>query len=305
MSIEHYLPRHETPTICDVFKAASIDTWERIKFSRTTPGLKISETTITQNIVYELRLLKQRYMHVGYTLAESKHEDVNGRDMLLRILYPGGRVYTFALQAKIIYHDLGSKKLKTNLDDGNYQQLKHMVGKASPIPEPQVDKLLKYSKKRGYIPFYLLYNYVKKKYRGVNRQFGCTIVGAQHMKDKHTDPKDGDLLRTVRFSQLHLFPAFPLSDLICEALIFSEENIRDVAGLPPDYELTAGSRSDLRSDEDWFVLEDTRDGEMEFIAPGERTQKRNKEISDVGEDVEGYSPMFRLDVDLRQAGEDW
>jgi len=82
MSIEHYLPSRENPSICDVFKATSIDTWERIKFSRTTPGLKISETTITQNIVYELRLVKRRYLHVGYTLAESKHEDVNGRGML-------------------------------------------------------------------------------------------------------------------------------------------------------------------------------------------------------------------------------
>jgi len=41
---------------CDVFMAAALDTWYRIRFSRTKPGFKIHETTLTQNLIYELNL---------------------------------------------------------------------------------------------------------------------------------------------------------------------------------------------------------------------------------------------------------
>src|SRR6202012_5919295 len=102
MSIELYLPRDREPNICDLFHAAAVDTWERIKFSRTTPGLKIHETTITQNLIYEMRLLKSLYPYWGLTLFESTNEKANGDDLELCVLHPDRIIYTYAIQAKII-----------------------------------------------------------------------------------------------------------------------------------------------------------------------------------------------------------
>lgn len=51
---------------CVAFMAAALDTWYRIQFSRTRPRLKIHETTITQNLVYELTILKASYSGLNF-----------------------------------------------------------------------------------------------------------------------------------------------------------------------------------------------------------------------------------------------
>src|SRR5437879_9497855 len=104
MSLVYYLDPLNPPDECDVFKAAAKDSWVRIRFSRIKPRLKIHETTITQNLVYEMRLLKSVYPHLGFTLFESTMEDTHGDDLELCIEQNDGRVLTYALQAKIIYH---------------------------------------------------------------------------------------------------------------------------------------------------------------------------------------------------------
>lgn len=213
MAIDHYLESPSSPNVCDVFKAAARDTWARIEFSRKTPRMKIHETTITQNLVYEMQLLKLRFPTVEYELFESINEKANGNDLELDILHANGNTYNYAVQAKIIYHNRGKNGVKLN--EGHYKQFKHFVGK-EPNRKNQIDLLIKYALDYKRIPLYLLYNFINRDFRATvaNELYGCTIVPAQYLKDNHTS-LDGNLDDKVKFSDLHLQPAFPWHDLIC------------------------------------------------------------------------------------------
>ena len=213
MAIDHYLESPFNPNVCDVFKAAARDTWARIEFSRKTPRMKIHETTITQNLVYEMQLLKLRFPTVEYELFESINEKANGNDLELDILHADGNAYNYAVQAKIIYHNRGKNGVKLN--EGHYKQFKHFVGK-EPNQKNQIDLLMKYASDYECIPLYLLYNFIDRDFRATidNELYGCTIVPAKYLKDNHTSP-NGNLDDKVKFSDLHLQPAFPWHELIC------------------------------------------------------------------------------------------
>ncbi len=249
MSVEFYLRSKHHPNVCDVFHAVALDTWERIKFSRSNAGMKVHETAITQNMIYEMRLLKHAYSTLPFTLYESRYEKSNGSDLLLRVQHTSGKVYTYAVQAKIIYHDLTSKK-HFKLVNGRYVQLKHMVSKGKPHEEPQVEKLLRYGRKRGFIPLYLFYNYVSYDYKGtIDRQYGCSVANAFTIRSKYTDPKDKDLRDDVRFSVLHKHHAFPWEDLVCALSNLNTDEIHSKFNLPNDFIIREGSLDDLSMDE--------------------------------------------------------
>lgn len=275
MSVEHYLSTH-SPTVCDVFRAAACDTWERIGFSRSTKGMKCHETALTQNLVYEMRLLKDKYRHLEYDLYESTNEKANGNDLLFRILHNNGKIYTYAIQAKIIYHTITTKK-KVKLNNGWYIQLKHMVSKGKAHAEPQVDKLLRFASKNGYMPMYLLYNYVDKDYLGtINRSYGCTVVGAQFIKDNFTDTIDGDLRNDVKFTQLHTAFAFPWEELVCSLPYQSKSNFLDKVGLPEDYDLNELSLKVFNPGKAWVQLVHS-ENLNELVDPKKRPTKQNSD----------------------------
>lgn len=244
MSLNHYLSNQDSPTICDVFKAGAKDTWARIQFSRTTPRLKIHETSISQNLVYEMRLLKERHPSIDYTLYESTDEKANGDDLELCVRQLDERTVTYAIQSKIIYH----RRLKAGikLTDGYYKQLKHLVGKV-PHKKRQIDLLLDYASANGFIPLYLLYNYVLKDFGlGVEKEhYGCTAINAQYLKDNYTGI-DGNLKDNVKFSDLHMSPAFPWHELVCNLMTLSDLDLRTKLGLAKDYRL---STTDIANDE--------------------------------------------------------
>lgn len=289
MGIEHYLPKHR-PTVCDVFKAAAQDTWARVGFSRSTKGMKCHETALTQNLVYEMRLLKDKHSHLEYDLFESTNEKANGNDLLFRILHDNGMVYTYAMQAKIIYHTITTKK-KLKLNDGWYIQLKHTVSKGKPHAEPQVDKLLRFSADKGFIPMYLLYNYVDKDYSGtINPSQGCTVVSAKFIKDKYTDPIDGDLRNDVKFTDLHTAFAFPWEDLVCILPFYRKTEFFDKVGLPDDYKLKESDISELIPRKAWTSLTSTS-GIQERISSKDQLRRRNMEQVDGSYD-DDFNPKY-------------
>lgn len=295
MGLEHYLST-QTPTVCDVFKAAALDTWERIGFSRSTNGMKCHETAITQNLVYEMRLLKDKFGHLEYDLFESTNEKAKGNDLLFRILHTDRKAYTYAIQAKIIYHTLTTNK-KSKLNNGWYVQLKHMVSKEKPLAEPQVDKLLRFSTKEGYIPMYLLYNFVDKSYRGtINKSHGCTVVGAQFVKNNYTDASDGDLRNDVKFTDLHPEFAFPWEDLVCTLPLYSKARFLDKVGLPNDYDLNELDISEFIPGKAWANIKQASDIQ-ERISPKGRARERNVEQVKESYD-EDFNPKYLITVRL-------
>lgn len=223
MSLDHYLPDLTNPTVCDLFKSAARDTWARIYFSRKTPRLKIHETSISQNLVYEMNLIKSRFPALKFDIFESFNEQANGDDLELTVRQADGFYFTYAIQSKIIYH----RRLKgvINLKDGHYQQFKHTVGKGA-AKKNQVDLLLKYAGDNDFIPLYMLYNYASRDLGpGFDPElFGCTVIGAKYLKRYHSGA-DGNLFSNVKFSDLHTDRAFPWHELVCILPFLSRRNM--------------------------------------------------------------------------------
>lgn len=250
MSLEHYLSNPKNPTLCDLFKAGAKDTWARIYFSRKTPRLKIHETSISQNLVYEMNLIKSRFPALDFELFESTDEKANGDDLVLSVVHDDGNVHTYAIQSKIIYHK--RSKGIADLRDGHYKQLKHWVGKGK-TRKKQVDLLLDYARTNGYTPLYLLYNYVGRKFDPHidSSLYGCSIISAQYLKDKYTT-SDGNLGDKVKFSDLHIEKAIPWHELICTFPKLSKNDIKKKLLLKDDEDTPKQlSTKQLPSFENW------------------------------------------------------
>ena len=52
------------PTECNWFQFFAQETWDRIGFARTRKGLKIFETTITQNLIFEYQASMELYQPI-------------------------------------------------------------------------------------------------------------------------------------------------------------------------------------------------------------------------------------------------
>lgn len=307
MSLDYYLDLKSVlpnPTACDVFEAGAYDTWWRIQFSRSTPRMKIHETTITQNLVYEMQLLKKRYKIKGITLYESTDEKANGDDLELRILHKNGKVYTYALQAKIIYHTFNKKAHL--LQSGTYTQLKHYVGKGS-SRKNQIDLLLKYAKKpsHGYIPLYLLYNYISRRFgtKGYKREcFGCTAVSAYYLKANHSIADD-NLASNVKFRDLHPNPAIPWQALVCDLVTLDEAGLKQKFNLPDDYNIIGIDRKDLTTEPNWILIgtkneirEESPKQTKAFSETIDTTSIRPNDGSLLDDGQPTFRPKFRMEI---------
>ncbi len=294
MSLDHYLPAGSYPTICDLFKAGADDTWNRIAFSRTTPRLKIHETTITQNLVYEMNLLQTKYPLLGFTLYESRLEKTNGDDLELCVLHDDGNTYTYAIQAKIIYHP--SQKKPPFLQKGHYPQMKHYVGKKR---KNQVELLINYAKRptHGYVPLYLLYNCIYKYFRQMGYRksaYGCTVVSAYYLKRKH-GLADGNLSHKVTFANLHPGAATPWESLICDLISTDTAGLATRFELPPDHPLSKRPVTEILSDPDWLLFTtDQETGKTNVPSPAYREEQIDKVMSKEKLNTQGFRPKFRI-----------
>ena len=194
------------PTLCNLLQLLAVDTWERIAFARTRNGFKIYETTITQNLLYELRIYLEHYPHIPIKMFEAINEPVNGNDIELAIQTKQGFILV-PLQAKLIYEDAKY----TAMEHGN-----------------QINDLIAYAKSIGGIPLYLLYNYSPISLPNSNNfcdipyyeeQFGCSLINAHYLLNhyafKRTDRKGNAKWIIPSFTDLHPSPAIPWFVLAC------------------------------------------------------------------------------------------
>jgi len=253
MSLEHYLTNPTNPNVCDLFKSGARDTWARIFFSRKTPRLKIHETSVSQNLVYEMNLIKLKVPMLDFEIFESINEKANGDDLEITVRHADGAYYTYAIQSKIIYHR--RNKGIANLKEGHYQKLKHWVGKGAGRKK-QVDLLIEYASRHGFIPVYLLYNYVQKSFSpGIEPDlFGCTVIGAKYLKDKHTSA-DGNLDDKVKFSDLHTAYAFPWHELVCVLPYLSEAEWKKRMLFEEQTSIVVDTPATLHITDEWKLLD--------------------------------------------------
>src|SRR5688500_3943716 len=76
-----------TPNLCDLFKLLAIETWKRIEYAYLKPGIKVFETTITQNLIFTINAYNDQY-NLDIEIFEALNENVNGNDFELIIKFP-------------------------------------------------------------------------------------------------------------------------------------------------------------------------------------------------------------------------
>lgn len=186
---------NQFPTLCNFLQLVSYDTWKRIEFARTRNGLKIYETTITQNILYEFRVYCELFPSIPIRMFEAINEPLNGNDIELVLQTSQGFIIA-PLQAKLIY------------SSDHYNAMEH---------GNQINDLIAYANSIGGIPLYLLYNYHSDNNFIYNsslcnviftkEQFGCSLVSAQYLRNNfafnRTDRNGNSKWTIPSFSDLH------------------------------------------------------------------------------------------------------
>lgn len=247
---------HNSVSLCNLLQNIANETWERIGFARTRKGLKIFETTITQNILYEFHKYCDQNPHTPIRMFEAINEPLNGNDIELIIQTSGGYVIA-PLQAKIIY--------KTD----NYPAMDH---------GNQINDLITYAKNVGGVPLYLLYNHYLDTFThngnlcGIKfskEQYGCSLVSAYYLLNKfafNRFDKSGNPKWTIpNFIELHPDIAVPWYVLGC--CRFSKANTDSTVNLINNtkvhsvslkHEIHTYQYEDLNLEQNWKPLNTTR-----------------------------------------------
>jgi hypothetical protein len=186
--MKNYLHHMEQSVIakdfCSWIEAYQKAVWHRIGHSRSIKRMKVYETVITQNFVFDLALKK----FSGVKIFESKDERKNGSDLLIEINC-GGRVKKLAVQAKIVY----SNEIFPRID--------HVVRGVQ-----QIDLLLNYARVNGCKPAYMFYGYSKSSSL---HDYGISIADATHIENKYFMPRPKVIIpkMTDLFLDPHCLPA--------------------------------------------------------------------------------------------------
>lgn len=143
---------------CSWLRSYQKAVWHRIGYSRLR-GLKVYETAITQNLVFDLAL--KNFSNVQ--ILESKDEKANGSDLLIDICCDKGS-RKFAVQAKIAYKN------------ESFPMIGHVVKKTN---SRQIDLLINFAKNNGLHPAYMFYGYKKSS---LNDNYGISISDANTIR---------------------------------------------------------------------------------------------------------------------------
>ena len=172
--------------VASFIKFFSVLTWEKIGFVRRQRRLKFHEVTVTQNLLFQFRILSEAFP-TTVEMFEAIDEKTNGNDIELFIKTREGYVF-FACQAKIAH------KSKT----GIYTSIEHPTGPKAKKIRQQIESLIDYAEdapaiktglKKG-IPIYLFYNYsddvntlsaVQSTTTDDVEVYGCSYVDAREL----------------------------------------------------------------------------------------------------------------------------
>lgn len=260
--------------LCTELERLSYETWDRIMFARTRRGLRIYETTLTQNILFSLRRFQEKCTDYSLSLSEAIDETVNGNDIELVVQTSQGYL-KLPTQAKLLYSNL------------KYTAINHPGSSGY-----QVDDLIHYALSIGGIPMYLLYNYVPH-YTAL-RDHGCTMLTADYIKNNFSPARSSTATRwkIPSFHDLHL-PALSWHHLICNLLI-EEDAFVFLRGLDQNIdteELQFYTQEELEGDERWQDFEAIESAEgFELIedADGNENEIFKEELN------QEFNPRFRV-----------
>ncbi|MCW3102318.1 MAG: hypothetical protein JWO09_758 [Bacteroidetes bacterium] len=194
----------KSPNLCDLFKLLSIETWKRMEYAYLKPGVKIYETTITQNLIFSINAYNDQY-NLKIQILEADDEATNGNDFELVIRFPAEGVEFYApVQAKKIYKN------------GKYSSMDH---------GDQIVSLQNYARARRAVPFYLLYNFAPSPLHidltDPMELTGCTLLSAEYLHENFYNKRkkrgsSSELAWTLpSFFDLNPSPSFPWHQIVC------------------------------------------------------------------------------------------
>lgn len=237
----------------NILKTISANVWNKIEFARERKGLKIYETTVTQDIL-SFVMFAALETKFDIKLFEAKAEKTNGNDIECYVETEKGFLF-LPMQAKIIYKNF------------KYTQIDHQVGKRK---KEQIDLLIKYAKEKKGYPLYLLYNYYKgeklikdleDKTKMAHQLFGVSYIDAFFLRNnyyqKRTSKKGKKTWKIPSFKDLHPYPAKAFHQILDKKSLsgdgynFIIENFQSENN---NLNLKMYTREELMDDEDWIDL---------------------------------------------------
>lgn len=242
------------PSFENNLKYISFETWMRIEFAYSRKGLKVYETTITQNLLFNIRLLAEE-KRLPIQIFEAVSEKTNGNDIELVFEIDNSQYIKIPCQAKILQ--------KNN----KYSAINHKVGNN----KYQIDLLIEYAEKVKGFPLYLFYNYfpehqflkkIESKIRDKDPSFnfefyGCSLASAYQIKQRfYQKDKTGSFSwKTPNFKDIH--PKITQPFYILGQLFQSKEKFLKL--FTKDYESLARSiklysKEELIEDDYWTDL---------------------------------------------------
>lgn len=261
----------------------SVETWNSIDFIRTASRLRLSEPTITQNLVLDFwHAAKHRIFPIS--IFEAVDEKANGNDLELLMETDSGYI-KMTIQAKMI---------KAN---DKYPTLKHKASKSS---HNQIDLLIRYAKKNGAVPLYLFYNCTDNndaaekvcEHHGLEfvQYTGMSVVKAQDIKNNYFNRATGKW-KIPNFEHLHVNYAFPFFFLFLYEEGYLEGLVND-----EDKHIKVYNRDEIMDDDDWNMLVGPRGiGGIMF----EKIMDENMIQKQKG--ITTFSPQFRIVISKKIA----
>ncbi len=230
--------------ICNKLKNLSFNTWDRIGFTWSSPFLRISETTITENLLFNLAQYHDRCMHSTIYLFEAIDENSNGNDIEIIIQTDRGFI-KFPTQAKILYKNT----LKYEVINHKYLSGRY-----------QIDNLIAYASTIGGIPMYLFYNYIPYTNQRM-RHYGCTMIDANYIKNHFSPHRTTTTTRwrIPTFNDLHPH-ALPWHWFLCNVLGQQGRGVpRVFENIDNDffneYDITLYNLNEILDDDGWSEIQ--------------------------------------------------
>lgn len=195
-AIDYYLRSIKAPTLCEWADLYSRMVWHRIHYARTVPRMKVFETTITQNLIFDLA----SHRFPGVYIFESVNESANGDDLEIAKKV-GAKYRKFAVQCKIAY--------KNEV----FQAIDHQIkSRSSNTTSYQIDLLCDYAQAHGHVPSYFMYNY-RKSHTSVNEQYGISALGARYLKRVYMS--SGSFTKKPSVDDMTSGASISFSDFLC------------------------------------------------------------------------------------------
>ena len=291
--VQYYQEYENHKDIVSFIKFFSVSTWQRIGFVRSQDNLKMHETTITQNLLFQFRILASLYPQT-IKMFEAKNEKVNGNDIEIYI-WTGRNYVAFPCQAKVSYKN---SKRQWNQPE-RYKAIDHLVGKKKGAGKQQIDSLIAYAKSKRGLPIYLFYNFClhRPTINGIIKAtsndielYGCSFANAEQIKDTYVTGIQWDCIPS--FADIHpsmAAPFYQLFELINNApllpsagrsVLAGEGNLEEVLSRLRRYNL-----DELAANDYWVPVTETAE------LPVRRSQDR---VRTNDEQANEFNPAFRI-----------